>query len=161
MDQSRVRFHEQLGVTKEEIRTLLDGRLVPLPEIATAQGDMIFEAALMPETMSTSSAFMGEHVTSPAASGNTVEKAEDTEAADDQKATSTTWLETKVEEAPDWTSLEGEAEPQTPPLTPFTETAAGEQAPVTPPLYQVGGKQWMSASNNFGQCMLRFSLCDA
>ena len=148
-------------MTKEEIRTLLDGRLVPLPEIATAQGDMIFEAALMPETMSTSSAFMGEHVTSPAASGNTVEKAEDTEAADDQKATSTTWLETKVEEAPDWTSLEGEAEPQTPPLTPFTETAAGEQAPVTPPLYQVGGKQWMSASNNFGQCMLRFSLCDA
>eukprot|EP00439_Symbiodinium_sp_Y106_P034768 s1475_g4.t1 len=97
----RARFHEQLGVTKEEIRALLDSRLVPLPEIATAHGDMIFETPLLPEIMSASSTPMGEQVASSVASDSTVEQEENTEAADDQKATPTTWLETKVEETPD------------------------------------------------------------
>ena len=62
---------------------------------------MIFETPLLPEIMSASSMPMGEQVASSVASDSTVEQEENTEAADDQKATPTTWLETKVEETPD------------------------------------------------------------
>ena len=126
----RVRYHSQLGVTKEEIRALLEGRLAPLPEIATSEEDLIFETVLVPhDTRSPKKPAGGEAVpssTSTSAAGIT------------EGLDAPTRLAVK-EETPDWTDPAGEVAPQTPPLTPdFVETALGESAPVTPPLPSEG-----------------------
>ena len=58
----RVRYHGQLGVTKQEVQALLDGRLTPLPEVTTA-GDYVHEIAATPDDGGTSTTAPEEHST--------------------------------------------------------------------------------------------------
>ena len=97
----RVRFHEQLGVTKGlRGRSVLDGRLVPLPKIATATGDVVFEAPLVGESMSASPTLLGEQATSSTTSYNMGEAPMKIETAGDRNTATTTQLAAK-EELPD------------------------------------------------------------
>ena len=106
----RIRYHEQLEVTGDEIRALLVGRHLPLPDVATAEGDMIFETPLAQLHAATPGATGGGSTMIPPSSlttGTMPSSAVAEEMQDKQAATSPT---TGAEEAQDWDEPRGYAD---------------------------------------------------